>query len=47
MFLYLGASDFLPQIHETHEGEISRTKAVLSLLIGVIIMLAMFKLVPE
>lgn len=43
MFLYLGASDFLP-----HAGEdISRKKAIIALLAGVLIMLATFQVVPH
>ncbi len=44
LFIYLGATDFLPHIHE---GKISNTKAVISLLLGVIIMLATISLIPH
>ena len=44
LFLYLGASDFLPHIHE---NGISRKKGVLALLLGVLLMLASFSVVPH
>lgn len=44
LFLYLGASDFLPHIHD---GEISPKKAIASLLIGSTLMLAVITLVPH
>ncbi|MBN1263650.1 MAG: ZIP family metal transporter [Candidatus Pacebacteria bacterium] len=43
MFLYLGASDFLPHAHE----DLSRKKALLALLAGVGIMLGTFKIIPH
>ena len=44
LFLYLSASDFLPHIDEI---EINRHKMLAALLIGVIIMLITFKLIPH
>ncbi|OGD86997.1 hypothetical protein A2164_04190 [Candidatus Curtissbacteria bacterium RBG_13_35_7] len=44
LFLYLGASDFLPHIEDE---KISRNKAVLSLIIGVLIMLIAITAVPH
>lgn len=44
LFLYLGASDFLPHIHD---GEISQRKAIASLLIGSSLMLVVASLVPH
>lgn len=44
MFLYLGASDFLPHIHE---GQENPRKGVVALLAGVAIMVAIFNLVPH
>lgn len=43
MFLYLGSSDFLPHASEG----LSKNKAMTSLLLGVVIMLAVFALVPH
>ena len=44
LFLYLGASDFLPHIED---GKIGKNKAAISLLLGVVIMLATFSAVPH
>ncbi|MFC1790101.1 ZIP family metal transporter [Patescibacteria group bacterium] len=43
MFLYLGASDFLPHAHE----DLSRKKALLSLFVGVAVMLGALKIIPH
>ncbi len=43
IFLYLGASDFLPK----HGKKISRKKAVAMMLFGVILMLLVFRLIPH
>lgn len=44
MFLYLGASDFLPRIDENHQRS---TKSILALLLGTILMIATLKVVPH
>jgi len=44
LFLYLGASDFLPHIHEE---DLSPTSAVISLLVGSLIMLSVTSFVPH
>jgi zinc and cadmium transporter len=44
LFLYLGASDFLPNIHQ---GKISEKKAIAALIIGVLVMFLTIKLTPH
>lgn len=44
LFLYLGASDFLPHIYS---GEISKKQAMIALLVGVVIMFLTIKSVPH
>jgi len=44
LFLYLGASDFLPHIHE---GKIDEKKAILALFVGVVIMFLTLRVVPH
>lgn len=44
MFLYLGASDFLPQIGV---GRVSERKSLVALLIGVVVMFAAMSVVPH
>lgn len=46
IFLYLGASDFLPQTRD-HDHEGSKIKAILPLILGALIMLAIMELVPH
>lgn len=44
LFLYLGASDFLPNIHH---GKINEKQAMVALLVGVVIMFLTFNMVPH
>ena len=44
LFLYLGATDFLPHIHESM---LTPARSVLALLLGVLVMVAVFSLVPH
>ena len=48
VFLYLGASDFLPEVGENNHGHgVSARKQILLLLFGVILMYGLFLLSPE
>ncbi len=44
LFLYLGATDFLPHIHDVN---ISKNKAMASLVIGVILMVSILSIIPH
>jgi len=46
IFLYLGASDFLPQTRD-HDREGSKIKGIFPLILGALIMLAVMELVPH
>ncbi|NCN24068.1 MAG: hypothetical protein COU65_04520 [Candidatus Pacebacteria bacterium CG10_big_fil_rev_8_21_14_0_10_42_12] len=46
IFLYLGASDFLPQTRD-HDHEGSKIKGILPLILGALIMLAVMEIVPH